>query len=432
MRFREYISELSSMGMLEEIDEASPRFEAAYHLKRLDGRKAVLFKRLRGSSYRAVGNLFSNRRMLYRVLGVKDDVEAFNKLLSALKSPVEPSITSRPPELRSIGSDLFKLPIFTFYERDAGPYVTGSIVVARDVEEGFMNSSFHRMLLLDERHAAVRIVPRHLYRMYNVARSKGRDLEVAVVIGATPYFYISSAASPPYGVYELDVANALAGGKLDAFILDYGGLVVPEDSEIVILGRLLHDRVEDEGPFVDITGTYDIVRKQPVLEVDDILARGDAIYYSILPAGMDHRTLMGFPREARIYGSVSMTVPRVKAVRLTSGGCGWLSAVVSVAKQSEGDGKNVIMAAFAAHPSLKIVIVVDEDIDVDNPVEVEWALATRMQPDEDVVIVRNARGSSLDPSSDQERLLTSKMGIDATRPLDRSLEEFEKARIPYP
>jgi UbiD family decarboxylase len=170
----------------------------------------------------------------------------------------------------------------------------------------------------------------------------------------------------------------------------------------------------DEGPFVDITGTQDPVRKQPILEVDRIYYRDDAIFQIILPAANEHYLMMGMPREPVIKKAVGVAVPEVHAVRLTEGGCCWLHGVVSITKQKEGDSVNAILAALGSHTSMKLVTVVDEDIDVYDDREVEWALATRFQGDKDLVLVKNARGSSLDPSADQT---TAKIGLDATKPI---------------
>jgi UbiD family decarboxylase len=139
---------------------------------------------------------------------------------------------------------------------------------------------------------------------------------------------------------------------------------------------------------------------------------------------------MGLPYEARIFDAVQGVVPKVNAVNLTQGGCGWLHAVISVTKQTEGDGKNALMAAFGAHPSLKHAIVVDSDIDVTNPSDVEWAIATRFQADKGLVVIQNARGSTLDPSADQQNGTTTKVGVDATRTLSKPAEKFTRARIP--
>ncbi len=205
---------------------------------------------------------------------------------------------------------------------------------------------------------------------------------------------------------------------------------VPAEAEIVLEGTMSLDEEVVEGPLVDITGTYDAQRKQPIIKLKRIMHREDYIYQALLPSGMEHKLLMGLPREVMIWEAVSRVVPSVKAVNLSSGGCGWLHAIISIKKQRDGDAKNAIMAAFGAHASLKHVVVVDTDIDVYDLSEVEWAIATRFQGDEDLVIIRNVRGSTLDPSSDQESGLTTKVGIDATRPLQKPSESFEKAKIP--
>jgi 2,5-furandicarboxylate decarboxylase 1 len=181
---------------------------------------------------------------------------------------------------------------------------------------------------------------------------------------------------------------------------------------------------------VDVTGTYDVKRKQPVVEVVGVIHREDYMYHGLLPSGAEHRILMGLPHEILISEAVSKVLPKVYAVNLSRGGCGWLHAVISVEKQLDGDGKNALLAAFAAHPSLKHAVVVDSDIDVYDASEVEWAIATRFQGNEDLIIVNNARGSTLDSSADQETALTTKVGVDATRPFGKHKEKFEKAKIP--
>jgi UbiD family decarboxylase len=181
---------------------------------------------------------------------------------------------------------------------------------------------------------------------------------------------------------------------------------------------------------VDVTGTCDIQRKQPVVEVVGVMHRGEYVYEGLLPSGAEHRLLMGLPHEVLIWESVSKVVPKVYAINLSVGGNGWLHAFISVEKQLDGDGKNALLAAFAAHPSLKHAVVVDSDINVFDASEVEWAIATRFQASEDLIIIENVRGSTLDSSADQETGLTSKMGVDATKPFTKPKEKFDRARIP--
>jgi UbiD family decarboxylase len=202
------------------------------------------------------------------------------------------------------------------------------------------------------------------------------------------------------------------------------------DAELVLEGRISAVKEEAEGPFVDITGTYDVQRKQPIVDVVGVLHREDYVYHALLSSGMEHLILMGLPHEVLIWDAVSKVVPRVYAVNLSRGGSGWLHAIISIEKHVDGDGKNALLAAFAAHPSLKHAVVVDSGINVFDVSDVEWALATRFQGSEDLIVVRNVRGSTLDPSADQDRLLTSKVGFDATRPLSKPKEKFERAKIP--
>jgi len=240
-----------------------------------------------------------------------------------------------------------------------------------------------------------------------------------------------AAASPvPFGVSEFGVANKLLNNKMTVVKCEHVNAYAPAEAEVVLEGRVLTDKEVTEGPLVDITGTYDIQRKQPIVELVSMMHRRDYMYQALLPSGSEHKLLMGLPHETMIWEAVSKVVPKVKAVNLTEGGCGWLHAIVSIDKPVDGDAKNALAAVFSGHPSLKHAVVVDTDIDVYDQNMVEWAIATRFQANEDMFLIPQARGSSLDPSADQETGLTTKVGVDATRPLAKPKEKFEKAKIP--
>jgi UbiD family decarboxylase len=198
----------------------------------------------------------------------------------------------------------------------------------------------------------------------------------------------------------------------------------------VLEGKISYTKEVNEGPFVDVTGVYDVQRKQPVVTIAGVMHRKDYVYQGLLPSGAEHRLLMGVPHETLIWEAVSKVVPKVCAVNLSVGGCGWLHAAISVDKQLEGDGKNVLLAAFAAHPSLKHAVVVDSDINVFDAFDVEWAIATRFQASRDLLVMNNVRGSTLDSSADQETGLTTKVGVDATRPFTKPKHKFDRANIP--
>jgi UbiD family decarboxylase len=203
---------------------------------------------------------------------------------------------------------------------------------------------------------------------------------------------------------------------------------VPADCELVLEGDVT-DELVDEGPFPDIVGTYDIVRKQRVIKINRITHRRNPIYQALLPGGMEHRFLMGTPREATMFREVSRVCECID-VRLTAGGSSWLNGVVKIRKRKEEDAENALEAAFRGHPSLKQAVVVDEDIDIEDPNAVEWAIATRTQMDRDLSLRPGELGSSLDPSADQVSRRTCKVRIDATIPLDAPRDGFVKSRIP--
>ena len=285
--------------------------------------------------------------------------------------------------------------------------------------------SFHRLMVIGEDKFSIRVVPRHLYALHRRALDQGQDLKIAVAVGLCPSILLSAAMNLEFGKDELTVANSLRQLCLNEPVClrkVRNGLLVPAFAEYVFEGRITKDTA-DEGPFVDITGTVDPVRKQPVVEIDRIYHRDDAIFQMILPGANEHYLMMGMPREPVIQRSVGLAVPEVHGVRLTEGGCCWLHGVVSITKQREGDSVNAIMAALGSHPSMKMVTIVDKDIDVFDDQDVEWAVATRFQGHKGLVVIENARGSSLDPSADET---TTKVGIDATKPI--GAEGFDRVK----
>lgn len=387
----------------------------------------ILFENLGGG--RAVGNLWGDRTRIARFLGT-DRRGLMDRLLAAMDHPVPPQEVDSAPFLAHSTRDveLTALPIPKFYPGDAGRYITAGTVVAEG--QGVRNLSYHRMLLLDETRMAIRLVPRHLYALYSQARDAGEELPFVMVVGTGPATMLAGGMSFEFGKDELAVANALQSqGTSKPLTLTRLGphLCAPTDAEYVLQGRLTLETTT-EGPFVDILGTYDAARDQPVAVIERICHVEDALFQIVLPGDREHFFLMGLPREPMILRAVRHVVPQVHGVRLTEGGCCWFHGVVSITKQREGDGVNAILAAFGGHPSMKLVTVVDSDIDVDDDRSVEWAVATRFQGHKGLVVIENARGSSLDPSAMETT--TTKVGIDATRPL--GVPGFERATLETP
>ncbi len=420
MSFRDFIDQLKTSGKLVEIqDPVSPEFEASRIAKQT--KAPILFHDISGS--KVIMNLLGSREELASMLKVPK--EEIIRKLSEVSPEGEVKLVSDSPTLEVVEEevDLTKLPILTHFEKDGAPYITAGIVVSE--YEGTMNASIHRLMLAGKDKLAARLVPpRHTYLLHKKAAEKGEPLPVAIVLGCDPTIIYATSTRVPVGK-EFEYASALKGAPVELFECE-NGVKVPH-SEIVLEGYI--DPVErvDEGPFVDITGTYDLVRKEPVIRITRVIHRKDPVYHGILPSGPEHLLMMGVPYEPRIYRAVG-EVTTVKNVVLTEGGCCYLHAVVQIEKQTEGDGKNAIMAAFAAHTSLKHVVVVDEDINIFDPNDVEFAVATRVKGDIDILTIPNVRGSSLDPRGAPDGT-TTKVGIDATKVLVEK-ENFERAVIP--
>ncbi len=417
MGFREFIDQLKKDGNLVEVSKpVSPIFEAP-RMAYLD-RRPILFHDCMG--HKAAMNVLNSRESLAKSIGVTPD-NIITKLTSTTPNGEVKHVDDSPMFEVKSKANLSKLPIMKHFKKDGGAYITAGIVVAKYKDQ--YNASIHRLMVVNDTTLAARLVPpRHTYVMQKEAAARNEPLQIGIVIGIDPVTVFAASTRVPQGK-EWQYAAALKGSPLELVTLN-NGVEVPH-GEIVLEGSI--DPVEKvkEGPFVDITGSYDHIRPEPVIHLTDMMTRKDPIYHGILPGGNEHKLLMGVPYEPLIYNAVG-NVTKVKNVVLTEGGCCYLHAIVQIEKQTEGDGKNAIMAAFAAHTSLKHVVVVDTDINIFDSADVEYAIATRTKADRDVMIVSNVRGSSLDPVSEDN--ITSKMGIDATKPLKAS-DKYERAKI---
>ncbi|MDW0225100.1 MAG: UbiD family decarboxylase [Nitrososphaeraceae archaeon] len=429
--FTDFLNELEKNDQLIRITKAvDPKFELAGIVSKLDKGKAIVFESVKDSKIKVAANVLGTRYRIALSVNSKNENLIQERINEAIRNKSEIKNLTDNKIWGKISKNLFHLPIVTHFEKDSGAFITSSLVVAKDKETGIQNLSTHRLLRLDKKRMAIRMVEgRHLHKCFTSAKDHNEDLPVSIIIGTHPAVSVAAAYQAPYGENELNIANSLMRNKLSLTKSPGTGLNVPTNSEILLEGRILADETAEE-QMVEMLRTYDIKRKQPVFELDKIYLTSDPIYHDILPGYGEHRLLMGLPIESKIFHSVKDVIPGTRKVHLTDGGSNWLVAVIQIRKRLEGEPKNAIIAAFAGHPSLKIAIVVDDDIDPTNPIEVEYAISTRCQADKDLVAISNSKGSSLDPSSDQNNLLTTKMGIDATATLLKSKDRFEIAKIP--
>ena len=423
MGLRSFIGELQAKGELTKITKpVSIEYEMAGIINAL-GEKPVLFENVKESNVPVVAGLVSSKDLICRSLGI-NKTELLPKLLSAIEHPVPPQTVTEAScqEIVESDVDLTKLPLMHYTERDGGRYIASAVAIINDPQTG-QNMCFHRLMLKDKNHFVARIVEN---RGTDTALKKaGGELEVAFCIGNSTATLLSAATTLPMGVDELGMANALE--KTDVVKCKTVDIKVPADCEFVLEGKITKEKAS-EGPFLDLTGIVDRTRQQPIVEISCITHRKNPIYQTILAGKNEHKFLMGMPKEPTIYKEVGK-VCQCQDVYITPGGCSWLHAVVQIHKQDPEDGKKAIAAAFKGHGSLKHCIVVDDDINIYDSQDVEWAIATRFQADKNLIVLANQPGSSLDPSGDLsegKKAITAKAGVDATAPLASTGKGFKK------
>jgi len=424
MPLRDHIHQLEERGALIKIAAPiSKTYEIAGVLKQLEP-KPVLFECVQESPFRVIGNLFCDKTSFADYFGIKVN-EIIPFLARAIDQRLPCDIVTDAPCQDVVMTDpnLDLIPMLRHCAGDGGNYISSGVVITKHPQYG-QNADFHRCMQFSPTELAVRIVRS---RHFDTYLRDLRQLDVAICIGNSPNVLAAAATSVDLAINELEIANALEPVPVvRAKTVD---LFVPAEAEFVIEGTVYLDRLHAEGPFVDLTETYDVIRQEPVFVVKAITHRRDAIWQALLPGALEHKLLMGMPREPTIFKKVNEVV-KCLDVNIDPGGCSWLHAIVQIDKQHDDDGRKAIEAALAGHRSCKHVFVVDGDIDIYNPLEVEWALATRFQGDTDLIVKAREQGSSLDPSSESGTHFTTKLGFDLTKPLVALGKDFNRAPFP--
>ncbi len=425
MGLRDFIGVLEGQGKLEHVTEqVNPHLEAARLIKERP-ESTLLFEKIKGSEYRVVAGVCATRDNFAKAMGIRRD-ELLFKISEVIKNPTKPEIVKKGPcqEVVEKTVDLGKIPILTHASKDLGAYITAGVYFTKN-KAGRANMAYHRSSPIAKDRLVARICHRDTWKFLEEA---GGELDVAICIGLDPTVLLAASISAG-DVSELELANTMKPLKLVKCLTN--DLLVPADAEIVLEGVLTTKEKHKEGPFPDISGTFDVVRDEPVVIIKKITHRRDPIYQALLPAYQEHRLLMGMPKEPTIYNAVK-EVADCKNVLLTSGGCSWLHALVQIKKKNADDGMKAAEAAFKGHGSLKHCVVVDDDVDIYDLADVEWAVATRCQADRNMKVWRGP-GSSLDATAEKiegsDRLMTAKVAVDATIPWDKKREKFLKANL---
>ena len=412
--FKHALQILESKGRLNRIRDNVPLHEIPDIIRKAEA--ALLFENT-GTEYSLAANICARDNFCaifdMNWKGIQD------KAIEAFDNPIKPVTVDENP-FEEVDLDLGRLPILQYYASDPGAYITSGVFVTECEKR---NLAYHRIFVKDKNIGTARICHRHTWECYI---KNNRNIDVAICIGMDPALLFAAAISTKEHMDETEIAGGFYGEPIEIVEME-NGISVPVNTEIVLLGKLTSEE-GDEGPFVDITGTYDLVRQQPVIRITKILRQmHDPTYYALVPGRGEHSFLMGFGKLPLIFKELR-EICKVKDLAFTDGGINWLECSVSIEKTSDEEPKRVIETALDAHKSLKHVFVFDDDIDISDPRDRSWALTTRFQADKDLYVYPDSYGSSLDPSSEagEDRRKTCKAGFDCTIPLSKNRKDFEK------
>jgi len=398
-------------------EEVDPRYEVAAILTKLEEARKLpilFYEKVKGSAFPVVTNVYSTKKKIASSIGI-DPKRFRDKYVEAVENPIPPKIVSDGPVMEERAGegdvDLRALPMMTYHEGDAAPYITAGMVLAEDPEMGEYNASFNRLMYKGRNRAGIFMtVGKHLHEIYSRMEDQGKPLPISISIGNHPAWALGALYIGAYGESELGIIGGLLGGSAEVVKGELKGTLFPADAEIVLEGVIEPHVREEEGPFCEFSGYATGKGLRPVVTIKSIHSRKKAIYQDICGGQhREHLVMATLPMEANLYRSIKGAVPTLVDVHVPAP----FTLIVSIKKRFQGQAQSAMLAAFSAEMYLKQVIVVDADIDITNLQEVIWAVATRAQADRDIIVIPGARGSSLDPSSGAEGVVT-KMGIDAT------------------
>lgn len=421
---RSFLDELAEDGEVLRIPETvGIDFDVtavAMELERQGRAPVVWFEKVGESPFPVVTNLFGDRGRYARALGVAES-DLIETWAGLGERTLEPVVLETGPVRDAVVTgdavDLAALPILNHFAEDGGRYVTNGIVVAKDPDSGVRNASYHRLQVMGKTRFGTSLHSRrHLWTYAQRAAERGEPIPVAIVIGHHPLFAFGSGLWK--GPIDAD-EYAVAGGFMGRPLALVTGVTVPVEApayaEFVLEGYILPDETADEGPFAEFTGYASARSTQHVIEVTAITHRADAIYQDIVSGISDEHTgLLAVPMEARLLKVLRQNYPNVTGVAMPKSGTCRMHVYIAMRDPAPGQAKNAAATALGEDLSLKLAVVVDDDVDIYSDQDVLWAVCTRMQADTDVDILKNCMGAILDPSNRDG--LTAKMIVDATRP----------------
>lgn len=428
---RTFVQELDSKGKVFKVEaELSPKFEIAAALRYLDRQndQPVLFNTIKGYNIPIIGNLFQSYNSISTALGIEDGEKAVEEYRKRNGQRIKPETNSSGPVKEAIlrgEIDILKLmPVLTHHEKDAGPYFSSAVTIARDPETGIRGMGIHRIQVKGKNKIGIFLGTPPLSRFLDLSNSKEEPLEIAIVIGMDPLTFLASITYAPEGTDKFDLSGGLRGRPVELVKCETVDLEVPRHAEFVLEGQILPGMRETEGPFGESGGAY-LTVQNPVALINCLCHRSQPLYHALMPFNKENGIISNIVWEATQMDHIEKAIPLIKKMHFF-GSAGEI-AVVQIEKKADDDGRETVKSLFNLLHRAKGIVVVDTDIDIHDPAEVEWAVFTRFQVSSDLLTVSGVPGSVLDPSIEEG--LTSKWGLDATKPL-KEAEKYKRITPP--
>lgn len=405
-------------------------YEMGAVLSHFKNKRPILFNKIKNTKFKSIGGLYGNRDIFFDLLDTTTEDRNY-KFMEALINPMPYKTLETGPVKENIikrNIDIMQFPINKFNGGDSSNYITAGVLVLKDPHTNKYHTSVRRFQVNKGNEISALIGSYKLTNDFLELERQGKSLEVAIILGYdAPFLLASQYPSSTYGVDKYELDSALRGEALELVKCETKDLLVPAYAEIVLEGRLVAGKRELEGPFGELMGYYGGRAPHPIIEIDAIIHRNDAIYQTAFPCEEEHLT-NGLIREMELLYYLKNQMD-VRDVYVTEGGGYRFNAFISLNQKRKGEAKSAIISALGLNKDLKQVVIVDDDVDIYNLRDIEWAITSRAQGSLDFVIIPGALGSSLEPSHDL-RGVTDKFGIDATKPLGEVSKKFERAKIP--
>ncbi len=430
---RHFLDLLKKNGELLSIEEeVDPKFEISEILRQFDkvGGPALLFEKVKGHSSRIAGNLVGTKKRLALAFGLQSDEKLLETYHRRRGRKIAPRTVRQGPVKQVVVKeekkvDLGTLPIPIYHEGDGGPYITCGILTAKDPLTGLRSMGLHRLHVKGPKRMGVHLSNPPISRFAADAEKNGKPLDVAISLGVHPVILLASIVSSPTED-KVAIASSLLGAPISLVKGETVDAEAPADAEVVIEGRILPNLREKEGPFGETSGYY-FSDDSHVIEVTAITCRENPVTQALHPTVHEVSLLGGPAGEAemiRMLRERGFTVTDL-AVSQSSNRT---HVALSLRKSHEAEPRQLLHFLLSGVPYIKHAVVVDDDVNVHDPEDIEWAIATRFQGDQDLVVIPDMKARAIDPSKKKGNFMT-KVGLDATVPLPLR-ERFKRISVP--